>query len=167
MSIFTPCELGVLRVPNGCADTGYVTISIDTYDLQIPITGFTLDMGTNHQFLHTLDEFIYLYAFGDRIGELTITGVAFVGPVCDGLADALGPSRLLEYYKENKVSRPGGPQKTIIQINPVNAAFPQLLIGFLTGVRMEMPNPALPIVQWALRYNVVLDKAGDTGAAGS
>jgi hypothetical protein len=32
------------------------------------------------------------------------------------------------------------------------------LLGFLTGLRIEIPNPALPIVQWVLRYNVVIDK---------
>lgn len=167
-SIFTPCELGVLRINNDCAKGSNVVISVADYAIELPITGFTLDLGTNHQFLHTLDEFIYLYAFGDRIGELVLTGVAFTGNVtdesCNDISKNLGPSNLLTHYMENRISHKDGPKSTLINIDatPVgrgagSSKGPDILIGFLTGMRMDMPNPSLPIVQWALRYQVVIN----------
>lgn len=173
MSIFQPCELGVLRVPSSCATTNASTavISIDNQSIQLPITGFTLDLGTNHQFLHALDEFIYLYAFGDRIGELTVTGIAFTTEVgedgaCDSLTAQLGPSALLKYYLDNRIARKAAPQKTLIQIDPKTGSYSDagVLVGFLTGMRFDMPNPALPIVQWVLRYHIIVDASKVTGA---
>lgn len=165
MSIFQPCELGVLRV-NTCATGGTVVINIDGFrdssSVMLPITGFTLDLGTNHQFLHTLDEFIYLYAFGDRIGELVLSGVSFAGTCvsdsvtanAENLSVKLAPEKILEYYNSNKVSKATGPEPTFITIGGDK----HVLIGFLTGMRLDMPNPTMPVVQWALRYNVVLNK---------
>jgi hypothetical protein len=30
-------------------------------------------------------------------------------------------------------------------------------LGFLTGLKMEIPNPAYPMMQWALQFNVILN----------
>lgn len=166
MSIFNQCDgVGVLRV-NDCAPATTATItpaiSVDNFSaagLAVPITGFTLDLGTNHQFLHTLDQFIYLYAFGDRIGELVLSGIAFAGTCAKDMGGnriekELAPNNVLSYYAQNSVSRADGPEPTFITIGDAG----NVILGFLTGVRLDMPNPTMPIVQWALRYSVVLDK---------
>jgi hypothetical protein len=170
-SIFTPCELGVLRVNNDCAKPKRAVIAVDDYLIELPITGFTLDLGTNHQFLHTLDEFIYVYAFGDRIGELTLSGVAFFGPAydangCADLSEKLGPNSLLQHYLAKRIGRgekAGGPASTLILIDAEKDA--GVLTGFLTGMRMDVPNPSLPIVQWVLRYNVIINNRNGGGTA--
>jgi hypothetical protein len=173
-SIFTPCELGVLRVNNSCATPKRAVIAVDDYSIELPITGFTLDLGTNHQFLHTLDEFIYVYAFGDRIGELTLSGVAFIGDArqegsCADLSDVLGANSLLQHYLARRIGigeQGGGPASTLILIDAAQDS--GVLTGFLTGVRMDVPNPALPIVQWVLRYNVIINANGaGTGGGGA
>ena len=160
-SIFTPGDHGVLRVDNGLGVPSRAVISLDDYTLELPITGFTLDLGTNHQFLHTLDEFIYLYAFGDRIGELMLSGIAFTGCIKDSkssedLADKLGASVLLNHYLKNRIGRRAGPGASLIIVDAAEFSS-SVLTGFLTGMRMDVPNPALPIVQWALRYNVIIN----------
>lgn len=171
MSIFSPCDNGILRINNACAASGGSFAAIEIKDakgvLETPITGYTLDLGTNHQFLHTLNEFIYVYAFGDRIGELILTGVAFAGTcVKDSATDedkasALSPKSVLQYYINNRVSHADGvkPAKIII------SGAPEIIIGFLTGVRFNLPSPDLPIVQWALRYNVVLPRTASVPPA--
>ena len=159
-SIFTPGDHGVLRVDNGLGIPARAVIGLSDYTIELPITGYTLDLGTNHQFLHTLDEFIYLYAFGDRIGELMLSGVAFTGCIKDNsgedLVDKLGASVLLDHYLKNRVGRRAGPGASLILIDTV-ARSSSVLTGFLTGMRMDVPNPAWPIVQWALRYNVIIN----------
>jgi hypothetical protein len=169
-SIFTPCELGVLRINNDCAKPKRAVIGVDDFLIELPITGFTLDLGTNHQFLHTLDEFIYVYAFGDRVGELTLSGVAFFNDVrdesgCADLSEKLGPNQLLQHYLAKRIGRgsgKGGPGSTLILIDAATKT--DVLTGFLTGMRMDVPDPRLPIVQWVLRYNVIINDSG-AGAA--
>lgn len=162
MSIFSSsdgrgCDGGVLRVNTGCPTTTLAAISVDTFTLQLPITGYSLDMGTNHQFLHSLDNFIYLYAFGDRVGELTLSGMAFTGSCVQNngggdISAAMGQCSILSYYKDNRVSNSAGTKVSKISLGSCS----NILYGFLTGMRLDMPNPSAPIVQWALRYHVVL-----------
>jgi hypothetical protein len=129
----------------------------------VPITGYTLDLSTNHQFLHTLNEFIYAFAFGDRVGELTLTGVAFTAPTCavgvGDISNDVKQENVYEFYLAQKFSKSLTPTKITIGGSSIQ------LIGFLTGVRMSVPDPQLPIMQWALRFNVIVDAAPT--AAGS
>jgi hypothetical protein len=150
MSVFTPCDGKVLKVQTDCTDAGIVAISIDGFLQNIPVVGFALDLSTNHQFLHSLDEFIYVFAFGDRVGELTLSGITFTGKCAGG--DTADIASLYKYYLDNKVSTSLAPAKITV------GGAATTLLGFLTGLRIEIPNPALPIVQWVLRYNVVIDK---------
>jgi hypothetical protein len=152
-SIFTPCEGGVLKVKNECASGGAVAvIAVDNFATTAPITGFSLDISTNHQFIHTLDEFIYVYAFGDRVGELTLTGVAFFNQSAECDKDKVAaPNDVYKYYLEKRLSQSLTPTQISINGDRVK------LIGFLTGLRMEVPDPRLPIMQWSLRFNVIID----------
>jgi hypothetical protein len=153
MSVFGPCDGGVLKVVTNCGVQTAV-IKVDGFIATVPITGFTLELGTNHQFLHSLDEFIYVFAFGDRIGELTLSGMTFTNTnTCGSQTAGAAPGDIYSFYMANRLSRNLTPAK--ITINGANTS----LLGFLTGFREEMPNPALPIVQWVLRYNVVINPA--------
>lgn len=151
MSIFQPCEGGVYRVADSCGSSDQPkTVSIEGLG-PIPVTGFMLELHTNHQFLHSLDEFIYVFPFGDRIGELSITGVTFLGN-CGNYSN-LSPCSVYEYYMRKRLSKPAGYSPT--QITVGGCSNPPLL-GFLTGMRIETIRPELPIVQWVLRYNVII-----------
>jgi len=163
-SIFSGCENNVMRVASECND-GINVIFIEGFNTAIPVTGYTLDLSTNHQFLHSLDEFIYAFAFGDRIGELTLTGVVFTGKSCDrngrNITAQIGQQSIYDWYLSNKFSRNLKPSKILIGQSAVK------LIGFLTGLRMQIPDPALPVAQWALRFNVIIDTtSGSPSTAG-
>lgn len=171
MSIFKSDSTGsVVRVKPNPESSDIVVIKVDSIAgsimKEVPVTGYTLELSTNHQFLHTLDEFIYAFAFGDRIGELTLTGIAFTTSVCEAngvssrnITDEVKQENVYEFYLANKFSTSLRPTK--IQIGKSGIQ----LIGFLTGMRMEVPNPQLPIMQWALRFSVVVSKAGATTAS--
>jgi hypothetical protein len=151
MSVFVPCEGGVFRVKaesNTCTSTDrIVAIKVENFSATAPITGFSLDLGTNHQFLHTLDEFIYVYSFGDRLGQLTLSGIGFTE--CTTQAGG-SPSGVFGYYMKNRLARTLTP-------TTITVAGYGVLLGFLTGIRMDIPNPAFPIMQWTLQYSVILD----------
>lgn len=162
MSIFTPCEGGVLKVENTCANSPSAPV-IKVSNMGIPstvagtvaYTGFMLQLHTNHQFLHALDEFIYVFPFGDRVGELTLTGLSFLGSGdCAGENGAAGMCGIYDYYMSNRLTPTTGKPPTLITIGGCSPP----LLGFLTGLRMETVRPELPIVQWVLRFNVILKK---------
>lgn len=150
MSVFDKCDGGVLKVPTSC-DANIAVIKVDDFISTVPLTGFTLELSTNHQFLHSLDEFIYVFAFGDRVGELTMSGLTFVGGCANSKEGT--PASVYEFYMQKRLAINLRPAK--ITIGGSN----QTLLGFLTGLRMEMPNPSLPVIQWVLRYNVVVDSS--------
>jgi hypothetical protein len=76
----------------------------------------------NFQFLHTIQEFIYVYVFGDRIGDMQVSGYAFLQSCTgggNGLIQAIG------YYGNNRIAARG---------TPVRIGFGTLAgQGFLTG----------------------------------
>jgi hypothetical protein len=163
MSIFITCEGGVYKHTPGneCAADNVVVIKVDNFLATVPVTGYTLELSTNHQFLHSLDEFIYVFAFGDRVGELTLSGVAFTG--CVGSAS--GPvtnakaESVYSHYLQNRLAAKMAP--TQITLGGATSA---KLLGFLTGMRLEVPNPANPIAQWVLRYQVILNSSAGNSA---
>jgi hypothetical protein len=121
----------------------------------IAYTGFMLQLHTNHQFLHALDEFTYVFPFGDRVGELTVTGITFLSSGDCAAELGKGICGIYEYYMANRLTPSTGKTPTLIQ---VGGCAPPML-GFLTGLRMETVRPELPIVQWVLRFNVILKKS--------
>lgn len=158
MSIFTPCEGGVYRVTDNCDDGGgggkaAISISNLTGVSNVAYTGFMLELHTNQQFLHALDDFIYVFPFGDRIGEFVLTGITFLGAPC-GEGASTGICGIYEHYMKNRLSKPAGRKPAQIQIGGCSPP----LLGWLTGLRMELVRPELPIVQWVLRYSVIIGR---------
>lgn len=163
-SVFLPCGTAVVRVKDECGTGGGgipKILTIDGLAQDLIITEFALNLATNHQFLHALDRKIYLFPFGDRIGELTVTGMAFTGGYCDAKTgqkieakEALcGP---LGYYMSNRISGPNGLTPKKISIS--SCAPP--LLGFVTGFRMAQQRPEVPIAQWVMRFSVIIDPGG-------
>lgn len=164
-SAFLPCGTGVVRVTE-CDNitNGVRVIKVDGAPTPLVITEFALDLHTNHQFLHALDEQIYLFPFGDRIGELVVTGISFSSGYCiengntiDGKTAIGSP---LNWYLKERVSGENGLKPKKISIGGQDP-----MLGFVTGFRMGQQRADLPIVQWVMRFSVVLDKS--SAAAGA
>jgi len=150
-SVFTPCNGGVHRVALNCGSSGggdVFRITVNGAGIGVPVTGFALELQGNYQFLHTVNEFIYLYVFGDRIGELVLTGMGFFGDVCPGTLGA-GVCELLDFYKENRVAK---------RPDPVSVSMGDCgtFLAFLTGMRIEIAKPETSVAQWVLRFNVLM-----------
>jgi hypothetical protein len=66
-----------------------------------------------YQFMHAFDDAIYAYTFGDRIGEIRATGVAFFS-LCEasegsegsaGADQGCGLDDVVDYYNRNKIAK--------------------------------------------------------------
>ena len=75
------------------------------------INGVTIATQGNFQFLHTLGGKIFVYVFGDRMGQINIEGMAF-DIACD--ADGLGIEQVMLYYSENRLANRPEPIKITI-----------------------------------------------------
>lgn len=127
------------------------------------LTSVGLSERTNSQFINTLRNFVYVYTFGDRPGDLVLSGLSFLQP-CDGTLGVLvgqagsevrllrtGFELLRAFYRRNRMSR---------RALPVNIAIGSsiALNGFLTGVDLVAQDPTSAMGQFSLTFKVFDDQ---------
>ena len=128
----------------GATDGGPITmLGGNRADSRILITQVTRSEAGNFQLQHTFGNTVYAYIFGDRIGELKLSGLCFAGS-CD--RDTSGITNLYNTYLQNKISAASEP--IIITFGSHEG-----LIGLLTGLSMDMPEPEMQLMQWSFRFN--------------
>lgn len=95
------------------------------------------------QITHSLRDMVYVYAFGDRMGEMRIGGLAL-------LTDCKDPnlSGFAKVYKYWRANRPGK-RKTAIKIS-LGTDFG--VSGILTGMDMTSADPKLPVANFNLTF---------------
>jgi hypothetical protein len=148
-AVFSPCVGAVAKIP-GCSGDAVFKVDINGGNLTMPISGFALELNGNYQFLHTVNDFIYVYAFGDRIGELTVSGFGF-SQTC-GNASSARICNLFEFYTKNRIKEKGDLSVHIGECADAN------FWAFLTGMRVEVQDPQTAIAQWSLRFSVLPKK---------
>lgn len=155
-SIFTPCEGAIVKVnlcPGGGGGGGTFNVTVNGSQIGFPTSGFILEMQGNCQFLHSLDQFIYYYNFGDRVGELTVSGFGFMGGETCGVnsgGNSGSVCGIIDFYMNNRQAK----TKRAI---PVGTDKCGTFWSFLTGMRLEISsgNGGVPIGQWSMRFNVI------------
>jgi hypothetical protein len=116
------------------------------------ITGMTLEMSGNYQFLHTVNDFIYFYSFGDRVGQLSVSGIGFVRP-CAGADNKGAIMKLYDYYMAKRASKRGG---RALKVTIGNDKDIKTFHGFLTGMRLDVNDGTLGTIgYWTLRFDVI------------
>lgn len=103
----------------------------------------------NFQFLHTLNDQIFVYVFGDRISELHVSGMSFGTYV--GAGEGCAPSQsgtqdVFPFYRQRRVARRAQPLLVRIGRGGVFRAF-------LTGMSFEITDPELQIGQFSYRFH--------------
>ncbi len=111
----------------------------------IIVTGVSGSNAGGHQFLHTLSHFIYVYVFGERVGDLTITGKTLLYP-CHAYG-ATGISAVSNYYLQHGIARYGTP--VAVAIGSVG------LSGFLVELKSEITDPNSPFGDFSLVFKTI------------
>lgn len=114
------------------------------------ITRVTVAQQVNLQFLHTMGKHVYVYVFGDRMGQIGLSGLSFanecsdlsVGPAPLSSAEH-GAVKMFDWYRRNKASKKRDPVR-------VNIGMRDNLDGFATGFTFDVVDPATQMVQWNL-----------------
>lgn len=126
-------------------------------------TNVTIAEQGNYQFLHTLGNHIYVYVFGDRIGQFGLSGLAFFDN-CGSTAPngRIGISHVIGYYRQLKLSVRAEPVLVTLEPDTVFRTF-------LLSMRGQVLNPATRIFQFHLGFALVPedDESGGGGGSGS
>jgi hypothetical protein len=117
------------------------------------------------QFMHSLREFIYVYVFTERIGEIVVNGLAFpascdeteIGPqattppiacVSENALATTGLERIMLWYECNRITSRAEPITIALGAGVSYQAF-------LISVKADVANAETGIAQFALRFNYV------------
>lgn len=155
--VFTPCTGGVEIFRPHCSQSDFLLINIDGLNFTgtYIVNGVTLELSGNYQFLHTVNDFVYFYAFGDRVGLLTVNGIGFI-KTCDGTTGKTHIFDIYDYYFKHRTSVRGGESMDITLASQGRSIS---LHGFLTGMKLDVNESDMgPIGYWTLRFEVLPQK---------
>lgn len=105
------------------------------------ITRVTVAQQVNAQFLHTLGAQVYVYVFGDRIGQMTLSGLSFLCGCGAGGPD-VGAERMLLWYKANRLSK----RRQAVRVSIGK----QAIDGFVVNLNLDVVEPSMSLVQWGV-----------------
>jgi hypothetical protein len=99
------------------------------------------------QMMHTLRRAIYMYTFGERVGELEIGGLLMHADCSDRSIQTQqsGVLRFFDWYERNRVTTTGLP----VTITVVPGL---VLTGFLFRMKFGVSDPSLPIAQFSASF---------------
>jgi hypothetical protein len=109
------------------------------------ITGISLSSRGNYQFLNTLRNFTYVYVFGEKMGDITISGQTFMGRC--GAGGWSGLSNTIDYYAFAAISWTGMPVGIQLGVKGWWA--------FLTGIDIGIKDPKTRLGNFSLRFNSI------------
>jgi len=99
----------------------------------------------NFQFSHSLRGFIYVNVFGERMGDLSISGLSLRGRCRYDNTD--GISQVIDYYNKERISN----RATPVGIRVGRAGFR----AFLIGANFAIHNPGDRVGQFQLQFKLL------------
>ncbi len=110
------------------------------------ITNFGLAAAVNIQFMHTLQNLVHVYVFGERMSEITVGGLALPSVCTEEDGGVSGVEQLWDFYQESRAS-------TLSASITVSIGTRISLAGFLTGFGFNCADPVYGLSQWSMKFN--------------
>jgi hypothetical protein len=117
------------------------------------VTELAIQRHGNFQFLHTLKDLVYVYSFGERIGMIRASGLAFAS-MCEGSTTG-GLPVLLDYYEGHRLEMQSRPISIAIGTSN-NGRFR----GFLCEMNVDVARPEARLAQFGLQFHVLPSAKG-------
>jgi hypothetical protein len=92
------------------------------------ITRIGVAAAGNFQFLHTIGNDVYIYVFGDRMGQVDLHGICFAQD-CTQDSGEHGFEKLFAWYEQNRISVRKDPVTVTIGVNKSFEGFVTALTG--------------------------------------
>lgn len=128
-----------------------VNPQFDWNSSRVIVTRLVVAHQANFQFLHTIGNDVYVYVFGDRVGSVTLSGLA-VAADCDSGDPSHGMEQAMAWYASNKVSARQAPVRIAVG---VRTAFD----AFVIGSNYDVVDPGSRLASFSLNLAVIPDKA--------
>ena len=117
--------------------------------------------GGNFQFLHTIANDVYMYVFGDRMGQVVIDGISFADKcaISGGTVSQLDPGlrnfkhgieEMINWYEKNRISARKDPVFVTIGRSKAFA-------GFITSLSGSVQDPVHRTVNFQLTISLLPD----------
>jgi hypothetical protein len=110
------------------------------------ITGIKGQSQGGFQFRHTLLDFVYLYVFGERVGQLSLEGISFAEQCIP--RGFHGLEQVNAYYLDNRVAERADPVTIVLGLD---LAF----YAFLTGFSFDLSDTEKGIGRFSLALHVI------------
>ena len=129
------------------------------------ITRIGISAAGNYQFLHTIGNDVYVYVFGDRMGQVQLHGLSFMASEdqCSGVAGGnptprmpgAGGSKhgfelLFEWYTKNRIAARRDPVRVTIGRDPN-------FKGFVTAVTGDVQDALHRTIQFQMTISLLPD----------
>jgi purine nucleoside permease len=125
------------------------------FDLgRVLVTSVGFNEATEHQFSTSLADMIYVFSFGDQMGDFIISGIASTDS-CDANGGSAGLKQVLDFYKSNRLTRRKTPLSIVLAAGSAVIAYEAYLIGHRTGSHSE--GPQTRVFQFSLNLALVPD----------
>jgi hypothetical protein len=121
------------------------------------LTELAIQRHGNFQFMHTLKDLVYVYSFGERIGQIRASGMAFAR-LCNGTE---GLKAVLAYYEANRLEVRSSPISIVIGTSGAGR-----FRGFLTELNVDVSRPEARLAQFGLQFHVLPSAKTSTGSSG-
>jgi hypothetical protein len=143
-----PDNPGIMTVFTSPGIPGTLTFSMQNWAggpaaLNAVISGVSASTQGNYQFLLTLRDYIYVYLFGERMGDVVVSGIA--GLTCAGGIHGLNAA--MGYYNSYRIALTG---------TPVAIAFGAFSTwAFLVGGSFNYMNPKTRLASFQLKFKTI------------
>lgn len=142
------CQRGKVVVMEGCEGVPGKIILGGFEPLASIITSPTVVQRVNAQFQTSLKDSVYVYVFGDQMGNITIAGVAFASR-CQ--SEDSGMEDVFNYYRDNRASQ---------KKEPIEVTFgKQAISGFLMASELSSRDPDLLTLDFRFTISTLPKKA--------
>lgn len=152
MADLIACKRGAFTVMNGCEGIPGKVV-IDGFEPMASIIDtINIDQSVNVQFMTSLEESVYAYVFGDKMGSVVVSGTAFAGK-CEGGSvnfDQNGLKDVSDFYNKRRASQ----DKRVLAVT----FGPERASGFLTGLALYPKDPLYMLLGYKMTINTLPKK---------
>lgn len=110
------------------------------------VTKIGYNQSINIQFMPTLKKLVYVYSFGDRLGDIIVSGLAF-DTSCFSDDTGWGARSLFDYYMETRAVKENQRVRISLAGQPIS--------GFLVGMSLDLSNTEYRTMNFSLNIKAL------------
>ena len=150
MSEILACRRGLVTTMPGCGGMpGKLKLSPNFDPLAALIDAPSISQSVNVQFQASLGGPVYVYVFGDKMGNISVSGTAFAG-LCDNQNNS-GIKEVIDYYNSNRASQ----RSEVVTVTYGSDSFD----GFLTRLELKPKDSLYMLTSFMIVINTLPKEA--------